>query len=381
MPSPASMNWPQILLRQALIIAGITLFMGLLLTVQTPDPLGRNWDRTQRQWLYCFLITVGCSLMIQLLARASTALINLRRTRRGQDTLPWPGWPLSLVCLVLGTLLGYSLAVELGNSLTGEKVLGPLRSDLRSTLGMLGMSLLPGLALTIYFVGRGQVEAARNQALNAERLAAENQLRLLESQLEPHMLFNTLANLRVLIGMDAARAQSMLDHLIAFLRATLNASRSGSHPLREEFARLRDYLALMQVRMGSRLQPQLDLPAELTELPVPPLLLQPLVENAIKHGLEPAIAGGLLRISARQENGQLILEVLDHGVGLSVANPATEAESTRFGLHQVRARLATQFGPAAGLSLLKLDAPAHGTLAHIHLPLTSLTRPDPDTAP
>ncbi|PND36136.1 sensor histidine kinase [Paucibacter aquatile] len=377
------MNWPQILLRQALIIAGITLFMGLLLTVQTPDPFGRNWDRTQRQWLYCFLITVGCSLMIQLLARASTALINLRRTRRGQDTLPWPGWPLSLVCLVLGTLLGYSLAVELGNSLTGEKVLGPLRSDLRSTLGMLGMSLLPGLALTIYFVGRGQVEAARNQALNAERLAAENQLRLLESQLEPHMLFNTLANLRVLIGMDAARAQSMLDHLIAFLRATLNASRSGSHPLREEFARLRDYLALMQVRMGSRLQPQLDLPAELAELPVPPLLLQPLVENAIKHGLEPAIAGGLLQISARREGDQLILEVLDHGVGLSAAKPGAEAEGTHFGLHQVRARLATQFGDGAGLRLQSLEVPEHGTRARIHLPLSNAqtARPDPHPAP
>ena len=87
----------------------------------------------------------------------------------------------------------------------------------------------------------------------AERSAAEAQLKLLQSQLEPHMLFNTLANLRVLIGTDPARAQAMLDRLIAFLRATLTASRSGSHALADEFDRLGDYLALMAVRMGPRL--------------------------------------------------------------------------------------------------------------------------------
>ena len=369
--------WTRPLLRQALIIAGITGFMSLLLTLQTPDAFGRNWQRTQNQWLYCLCVTLGCSAMIQLLAQACTVLINLRRTRQGLETQGWPGWPLMLLCLLLGTLLGYSLGIELGNVLTGRNEPGLFRVNLRSAAGMLGVSLLPGLALTIYFVGKGQVEAARTQAQTAQRLAAENQLRLLESQLEPHMLFNTLANLRVLIGMDAARAQSMLDHLIAFLRATLNASRSGSHPLREEFARLRDYLALMQVRMGSRLQPQLDLPAELAELPVPPLLLQPLVENAIKHGLEPAIAGGRLQIIARREGDQLILEVLDHGVGLSAAKPSSEAEGTHFGLHQVRARLATQFGAGAGLSLQALEAPGHGTRARIHMPLSSLTQTHP----
>ena len=101
------------------------------------------------------------------------------------------------------------------------------------------------------------------------------------------MLFNTLANFRALIGTDPARATHMLDSLIDYLRAKLQASRATHHSLQNEFDRLGDYLALMQVRMGPRLTCALDLPAELADQLVPTLLLQPLVENAIKHGLEP----------------------------------------------------------------------------------------------
>src|SRR5690606_22156517 len=133
---------------------------------------------------------------------------------------------------------------------------------------------------------------ARLEQEEAQRQASEARLRLLESQLEPHMLFNTLANLRALIGSDPPRAVEMLDRLNAFLRATLAASRSAAgaqrHTLRDEFARLDDYLALMAVRMGPRLRVVLSLPEPLADCPVPALLLQPLVENAIRHGLEPS---------------------------------------------------------------------------------------------
>ena len=183
------------------------------------------------------------------------------------------------------------------------------------------------------------------------------------------MLFNTLANLRVLIGMDPARAQAMLDQLIAFLRATLNASRSSQHSLKDEFARLADYLALMQIRMGARLRPVLNLPPELAALQIPPLLLQPLVENAIKHGLEPNIDGGELRISARLEAGQLVLEVADSGVGLS-ATPVADGTQvgTNFGLQQIRERIATHYGAAARFDLQ--PGIAGGCFATLHLPTT-----------
>jgi sensor histidine kinase YesM len=193
------------------------------------------------------------------------------------------------------------------------------------------------------------------------------------------MLFNTLANLRVLITLDPPRAQAMLDHLIGFLRVTLAASRVPRHPLGAEFDRTRDYLALMAVRMGPRLQVQLDLPADLVDLQVPPLLLQPLVENSIKHGLEPKVEGGRIEVSARREGGHLLLEVLDNGVGLSepapLSMPAPTGEhvparpkpASGFGLEQVRDRLAALYGPRAELVLVP-SPDGVGTLARIRLP-------------
>jgi sensor histidine kinase YesM len=203
------------------------------------------------------------------------------------------------------------------------------------------------------------------------RSATENQLKLLESQLEPHMLFNTLANLRVLIGIDPPRAQAMLDHLSAFLRAMLEASRTGSHSLESEFARVRDYLELMQVRMGERLHSELDLPPELALLPVPPLLLQPLVENAIKHGLEPQVSGGRVKVSARRDGGVLVLSVRDSGCGCGPG--AAPGTGTRFGLVHVRERLAALYGSGASVELSRTgtdDATQpRATLAVVRLPI------------
>ncbi len=190
------------------------------------------------------------------------------------------------------------------------------------------------------------------------------------------MLFNTLANLRVLIGLDPARAQAMLDHLIAFLRTTLQASRAAEHPLGTEFERVADYLALMDVRMGSRLQVVLDLPDALTTLPVPPLLLQPLVENAVKHGLEPQVQGGRIEVRAHRQGALLELTVRDTGAGLPAT--AQAAISGGFGLQQVRERLATLYGGAASVTLSPAPGAEGGALATLRLPLPG---PRGDKAP
>jgi sensor histidine kinase YesM len=138
--------------------------------------------------------------------------------------------------------------------------------------------------------------------------------------------------------------------------------------LSAEFERLADYLALMQVRMGPRLAVQLDLPTELRSLVVPPLILQPLVENSIQHGLEPQVQGGRISISARREGPLLVLSVRDTGVGLGATLLGPAPAGTGFGSRHVRQRLTVLYGGRAHFELGAADDSQGGTLACIHLP-------------
>ena len=298
---------------------------------------------------------------------------RLRRLRRlppsaGPFASGWAGVvPAALVCVLLGPPLGQVLA----HSLLGFNPPSLFDLGSKSARVTLVVSALATLLLVLLLSAAERVSTARAEAEAAQRQAAENQLRLLQSQLEPHMLFNTLANLRVLIGMDPARAQAMLDRLIAFLRATLNASRSLQHSLATEFERVADYLALMDVRMGARLHTQLNLPDALRDLPVPTLLLQPLVENAIKHGLEPKVQGGRVEVSAQREADTLVLIVRDTGIGLSAAASAAHAEGSHFGLAQARERLTTLFGSRATLVIEDAADAEGGVLVTLRMPVNN----------
>jgi signal transduction histidine kinase len=275
-----------------------------------------------------------------------------------------------LLLTVSGTLGGYFFGTLLADLLTGGSTAVYWAQAPRSAIGVLLMSISLGALGVFYFSSRETLAQARARAEAAQRQASEARLRLLEAQLEPHMLFNTLANLRVLIAADPPAAQRMLDRLIAFLRATLAASRTGSHSMAAEFERLRDYLELMAIRMGNRLRYRLDLPEELAVVPVPALLLQPLVENAIRHGLEPKVEGGSVTVAARREGDTVRLVVDDDGLGLDASRDARSTrEGSGFGLEQVRERLATAFGPAAHV---RAEAgPGGGTRISLTLPLTT----------
>ena len=285
-------------------------------------------------------------------------------------------WPRLVGIVPAGVVLGYLGGTLVADTLLGDPAGGGL-SFLGSgqSAGLLLMSLAIGAGCTYYFMSQSRLASAREevarasaQAEAAQRQAAESQLKLLQTQLEPHMLFNTLANLRVLVGLDPARAQTMLDHLIAYLRATLGASRATLHPLQDEFDRLADYLALMAVRMGPRLAFSLDLPDELRAVPVPPLLLQPLVENSIRHGLEPKVAGGSIHVQAQMQGSRLFLAVTDTGLGCDTATPpATTALTSGFGLTQVRERLHTCYGAEGAIEIVAI--PSGGTRVSISFPL------------
>lgn len=346
--------------RRGVQAAGIGVAVAVCLTLMA----GQNLMTTL---VYSVCIALGCWLFIDG-GRMLTARWALRKASPAARLSggEWPGWGWMSAVLLVGTLAGYTLGSEVAARLLGHAGLGMPDLNLRAFMSVLVLSLFPGIAATYFFYSRARIAATRAQAEQAERLAAEQRLQLLASQLEPHMLFNTLANLRALIGVDPARAQAMLDRLILFLRATLGASRATLHPLADEFARLADYLELMQIRMGDRLQTRFTLPADLAAQPVPTLLLQPLVENAIKHGLEPHVEGGRIDISAARENGKLVLRVRDTGAGLT---PAMARQGSGFGLEQVRERLSTLYGPAAGLDLAAAADAEGGALATLTLPL------------
>ncbi len=327
-------------------------------------------------FVYSFSIGICCWVMIDV-TRLLVSQWLRRRQRLSGVAPPGPqtfelGWAGMAPLIVAGAIFGPPLGLAIGDALTGRSSHSYWDLSAKGTQVTLAISLLATLVTVLIRAAQGRAAAMQLRAEAAQREAAEAQLRLLQSQLEPHMLFNTLANLRVLIGLEPARAQAMLDRLIAFLRSTLAASRTDTHALADEFARIDDYLALMQVRMGPRLRVTLELPAALAALPVPPLLLQPLVENAIKHGLEPQVAPGRIVVSAHLEGAELRLCVHDDGQGLSAAaKPRTDAvPGAGFGLPQVRQRLSGRFGDSARLEI----GPApqgQGTLACVILPVAA----------
>ena len=342
----------------------VCVVVALLVWSMTPASRGNLFTA----WVYSTAIGTSAWFFID----GSRILLALWLPRRllGAHARPsrWPGPRWMLASILGGSALGYSLGTALGDAITGHHTPGLLLNR-----PAIAITVIAAIAATWYFYATERLRQEQSAAEAARRAAAESQLMLLQSQLEPHMLFNTLANLRVLISLDPPRAQAMLDRLIAYLRATLGASRSALHPLATEFARLDDYLALMALRMGPRLQVLLDLPEPLRALPVPPLLLQPLVENAIRHGLEPQVAGGRLEVRAARQGDDLVLTVRDTGVGLQDDIPAAATgdatPGSHYGTRHVAERLATLYGARGRFRLARADDADGGALAEVRLPM------------
>ena len=350
----------QLALLPALLRHGAITVTACLLITAALTALGQGlWD-----------VNLAYSLAIGLISWLTIDLARLRW--RESDAIAWPRGAKGLALVPLGIALGLVLGSSLGKLYVQQRH-PELQAAAQPSLWLpVLITIGTSIAMSWGFYVVGKARHLQVQAEQAQRQAAEARLSQLQAQLEPHMLFNTLANLRVLIASDAPRAEQMLDHLIAYLRATLAGSRSGTHSLQAEFALLGDYLALMQVRMGARLSYRLDLPAELRDAHVPTLLLQPLVENSIRHGLEPQLAGGRINVTAALLEGRrLELTVVDNGCGLS-ASPQPASKSTGntgsgFGLQQIRERLATRYGDQATFKLIA--ASAGGTSASLIFPL------------
>ena len=249
--------------------------------------------------------------------------------------------------------------------------------------GVLKLPTLTFFIIVIAFIikivagGKRRAEKTATEATNRaeeeqlQRTVLEARMEALQAQIEPHFLFNTLASIDQLILTDPPRASRMQQSLIRYLRSSMPQIRDGRRPtLGQQVDLSAAYLEIMAVRMEGRLQPVVNVPEGLKSAVFPSMMLQTLVENAIKHGLEPKPDGGKLEITAEVADGQLAVHVRDTGIGFM---PKSESG---VGLANIRERLAAFYGGRA--ELIITVPPTGGTCATIKIPYEiATTRPEP----
>lgn len=212
---------------------------------------------------------------------------------------------------------------------------------------------------------RSAEDAAGREAM--ERQLVQAQLQVLQAQVEPHFLFNTLATVDYLIETDPARASLMQKKLITYLRGALPQMRQESSTLGRELRLIRSYLDLIKMRIEERLEVEFEVPAALEPAAFPPMMLQSLVENAIKHGIEPKPEGGKVTVGARLQRGTLWVEVRDTGVGvLDTERLESPTSGGGLGLQNIRERLVMLYGGKGRLTLMSDDR--MGTVVRIGVP-------------
>jgi LytS/YehU family sensor histidine kinase len=293
--------------------------------------------------------------MVEFLVHASTVLTAAALLARGQ------AWPAAALAATAATLAMVVLQLPLrqpGTPLVALIDYLPYLVVRHGTLAAL-------VALLLDFTQRRRAALQRLHEAEQARLAQRRdldaaQLALLHAQIEPHFLFNSLANVRRLLRTDRSAARELLVALRRYLQEALPSLRQSHTTLAREAELVRAYLALHQVRMGPRLVSEVDVPAALGGLEIPPMLLLTLVENAIKHGLAPLPEGGRVCVRARREGGRVLLTVADTGCGLG------HEVGHGTGLVNLQARLKARYGSQATLTL-RLNEP-RGVTAEVALP-------------
>ncbi|WP_432723437.1 histidine kinase [Jeongeupia wiesaeckerbachi] len=275
-----------------------------------------------------------------------------------------------LLAVPLGVWGGFKLATLFGVADITPRLADPL-GNWRLIASCLLLAGTATVVIVLYFRAlgyRAELEAEQRRASEARQSETAAQLALLQAQIEPHFLFNTLANVRSLITQNPPLAQTMLDHLNGYLRASLGRTRRPRASLGDEMQIVEALLAIAAIRLQTRLRYRIDVPEALRDALLPPLLLQPLVENALEHGIAAAVDGGDITLSAANKDGQLTLTVTDTGLGLNPeAGCGADANGSGIGLANVRQRLASLYGDRGRLTLS--PNPPRGVIATLSLPL------------
>ncbi len=246
-----------------------------------------------------------------------------------------------------------------------------------SLTDMAFLFIIASAILKTSYKGRMQAEVKAAEATETaeseqlKRQVVEARMAAMQAQVEPHFLFNTLASIDHLIETDPARASTMQKNLIALLRAsmpTMRESHPAAHNLGREMAVIRPYLEILKVRMEDRLRTEIDVPEGLMSADFPSMMIQSLVENAIKHGLEPKPEGGLLSVRAEIVHGKLAVTVADTGLGFGKAATA----GTGIGLANIRERLQLLYGNKASMTVA--ENPPSGTIVTLTVPYQAQAR-------
>ncbi len=270
---------------------------------------------------------------------------------------------ITFTAVIAGSIIGLNIGFFILKKIFSITLNLPMKHMLQI---MLSAIMFSGAAL-YFFITKSKLrhrsemieqEKTRRMAVEKESLSAN--LRMLQAQIEPHFLFNTLSNIVSLIDTQPAKGKSMLLDLTKYLRTSLSRTLPEKTTLDQEIEMIKAYLNIQKIRMDERLNFKIDVPDNMRQQSFPPMLLQPLVENAVKHGLEPKVEGGKILISAVEESGFMRIEVVDTGLGFSDFN------KSGVGIANVRERLALLFGEKGHL-MIQENKP-HGVRATIEVP-------------
>jgi len=269
---------------------------------------------------------------------------------------------------------GEVLIGSMGGILSGSFLMGIPPMSLFQGYKIYGQTLFLGLVfgsvIAYFFITReqltktnAQLQEERIKRIIGEKAAVEADLKRLQAQVEPHFLFNTLSNILSLIDTDPVTGKKMLENLTGYLRTSLDRTRKKESTIGQEVAMIRDYMEIFKLRMGDRFRYRLDVVDDMKDLPFPPMLIQPLVENALRHGLEPKVEGGEIRIDASASEKTIRVEISDTGEGM----PASAGIGV--GLANVKDRLVALYGDHGKLTLEENHP--NGLTAIIEVPLVA----------
>lgn len=300
-------------------------------------------------WLSLFV-----ALLLPL-AASSGLLLLIQRHRACRS---WLALTLALMVLLPAAVLSAGWLYAAGMALMDIEALNRVQ-----------VMAVEALLLSLLFVLPLWMAQHRARTLHIAQLsqaALASDLKALQAQIEPHFLYNTLANTRYLVRHEPERAVDMLDHLIAYLRSALPDLRSPMSTLGRECELAGHYLELMAIRYGARLNVQIACADDVRDLALPPLMLMPLVENAVQHGVEPHAGAVTVTVQAQRAEGGVLVAVRDNGAGVGSGQAVL---GSGVGLRNVRQRLEALYGPAASL---RLSVGADGwTAAELTLPVTA----------